>query len=54
MDKKENRYGKENRELMIETECIGNVPVKEMIKAYILERRQNKADGAAGAPKEGC
>lgn len=41
MDKAESNYYKDNQELTIASRFITDTPIKEMIKAYILENQRS-------------
>ncbi|WP_458397694.1 hypothetical protein [Anaerotignum sp.] len=41
MDKAESNYYKDNHELTIASKFITDTPIKEMIKAYILENQRS-------------
>lgn len=67
VDKKCDTYYKDNHELIVESTFIGNISLNDILKTYLLEKRQsqmeadfgesecyNTANMIAVAPKEVC
>ena len=67
VDKKCSTYYKDNQELIVESAFIGNISLHDILKTYLLERRQSQMEVAssksecynttnmiAAAPKEVC
>ena len=67
VDKKCDTYYKDNQELIVESAFVGNISLNDILKTYLLERRQSQMEVASGksecynttsmiaaAPKEVC
>ena len=44
MDKKYSIYHRDNQELIIESECVSDVPMKDILKNYIMEAHRSQMD----------
>lgn len=48
VDKKCDTYYKDNQELIVESAFVGNISLNDILKTYLLERRQSQMEVASG------
>lgn len=51
VDKKCDTYYKDNQELIVESAFVGNISLNDILKTYLLERRQSQMEVASGKSK---